>query len=260
VLLHGLSSNSRIWDLTAPYLLERFRVIAIDQRGHGLSDKPDEGYGFKNVTADVAELLELLVVKRPVVVGHSWGGAVAVQFAASYPDAPVAIVLVDGGFTELSQRVTWEAAQEQMRPPEIDGVPVERFVGFMKKWPQLQDIWSDDIKEMVLSNFEVREDGTIARHLSVPKHMMIARELYEQKTSDLYPRVRCPALLIPCERDPTNDMERRWHEWRGEGIALAQQRLPNCTVLPFQDTIHDVPIQRPAELAGAIIQFAAGNG
>ncbi len=50
VLLHGLASSCHIWDLVAPQLAEDFAVIAVDQRGHGLSDKPDTGYDFASVS------------------------------------------------------------------------------------------------------------------------------------------------------------------------------------------------------------------
>ena len=69
-----------------------------------------------------------------------------------------------------------------MRPPEIDGIPVETFVGYMKKWPDIAPLWSDQLGEMVLSNLEVR-DGKVYRRLPIPDHMKIAREIWEQDTS-----------------------------------------------------------------------------
>ena len=57
VLLHGLASTCRIWDLTAPILARDFSVIAVDQRGHGDSGKPEDGYEFTSVGNDVAALL-----------------------------------------------------------------------------------------------------------------------------------------------------------------------------------------------------------
>ena len=58
LLLHGLSSSARIWDLAAPLLTGRFRVVAADQRSHGLSDRPADGYGFSDTTADTVALIE----------------------------------------------------------------------------------------------------------------------------------------------------------------------------------------------------------
>jgi pimeloyl-ACP methyl ester carboxylesterase len=107
VLLHGLASSLRIWDFVAPILAQRFRVVAVDQRGHGLSTKPDDGYGFEEVGADLEAFVKLLGLDRPVVVGHSWGGSVAVRFGTDYPELTRGLVLVDGGFIERSEDATW---------------------------------------------------------------------------------------------------------------------------------------------------------
>ena len=85
VLLHGLASNARFWELTAPHLAKGFRVLALDQRGHGASAKPDTGYDFSTVAADVASFVQSLGLKRPILVGHSWGGNVGMQVAGDYP-------------------------------------------------------------------------------------------------------------------------------------------------------------------------------
>lgn len=74
LLLHGLASNARFWQLIAPYLAENFRVFALDQRGHGTSAKPANGYDFPTVAADVASVVNSLGLERPIIVGHSWGG------------------------------------------------------------------------------------------------------------------------------------------------------------------------------------------
>ncbi len=79
VLVHGLASNARIWDLVAPYLQARFRVVAIDQRGHGQSDKPDDGYDYDTVSDDLVAAVAALGFRRPVIIGHSWGAGVALH-------------------------------------------------------------------------------------------------------------------------------------------------------------------------------------
>ena len=255
ILLHGLASSCRIWDFTAPPLAARFHVFALDQRGHGLSDKPGS-YSFAQVTGDLAALVNALRLERPVIVGHSWGAGVAVQFAADYPEVPAAIALVDGGFVERSSfDATWEQVEVMMRPPEIDGVPVETFTGFAKKWPDVAEIWSDQLQEMILSNLEVR-DGRVYRRLPIPDHMKIAREIWEQNTSELWAHIRCPVLMVPAIKhsdDPQRDL---WTRAKLQGIETAKGLLRDVKVVPMEDTIHDVPIQRPKELAAAIIDFA----
>src|SRR5262245_29611956 len=82
VLLHGLSSNARIWDGVAPRLAAAgLWPVAIDQRGHGESEQPSSGYDFATVTSDLSHVLEALGIRAPLLVGHSWGANVALQFA-----------------------------------------------------------------------------------------------------------------------------------------------------------------------------------
>ena len=102
VLLHGLASSCHIWDLVAPQLAEDFSVIAVDQRGHGLSDKPESGYDFASVGRDLLGVIQARGLERPVIVGHSWGADVALEFAVACPEIPAGICFVDGGMIEPS--------------------------------------------------------------------------------------------------------------------------------------------------------------
>jgi pimeloyl-ACP methyl ester carboxylesterase len=233
----------------------RFHVIAVNQRSHGLSDRTEDGYGFDDATADISALIAKLGLDRPLVVGHSWGANVALQLAVDYPQFARGIVLVDGGFIERSKDSTWEKAAEDMRPPDIDGTPVERFVGFIKAWPQLKDIYTPQIEQMVLSNFDIR-DGRIYRPLSIPNHMKIARAIYDHRPSELLPKIALPVLIVPAMRESGSETERRWQEYREQGLAAIRAVRPDIRVRPMLDSIHDVPVQRPEELAEVIAEFA----
>ena len=112
VLLHGLASQAHIWDLVAPLLSESFRVIAIDQRGHGLSDKPDSGYDWATITSDLDAILKALKIDRAMLAGHSWGGNVAVQYAADHPDRVSGLILIDGGFLQIGDRLDWPTVEK----------------------------------------------------------------------------------------------------------------------------------------------------
>jgi pimeloyl-ACP methyl ester carboxylesterase len=126
--VHGLASNARIWDFVAPRLAPAFRTVAIDQRGHGGSDRPEHGYTFDLVTRDLARAIEALRLTGPVIVGHSWGANVAVAFAAAHAGATAGIALVDGGTFDLSATpgMTWEDAERTMAPPRLAGTPLTK--------------------------------------------------------------------------------------------------------------------------------------
>ena len=257
LLLHGLASNARIWDLTAPLLSGRFRVIALDQRGHGLSDKPDGGYDFASITGDVAAFVQALGLERPALVGHSWGANVALQFAADRPEGVSALALVDGGFLEISafEGMTWERTVAVMSPPPLAGMKLEAFLQGARNWPGLGEFWNDDVQQIVLANFRVDDDNTIHPHLSRDNHLKILHSLWEQTPSALWSRVRSPILLVPSTRDNPDPRNAVWMEHKRKGIALAEQFAPSLKVVWMDDTVHDVPLQRPVELAETIQSF-----
>jgi len=260
VLLHGLASNSLIWKLVAPLLARRFRVLALDQRGHGPSDKPDDGYDFQSITGDLQAFIEALSLERPALVGHSWGANVALQFAAERPDAVSWLALVDGGFLEISAfpGMTWERTLEMMSPPPLAGLKLKTFLQGARNWPGLGSVWNDDVQEIVLANFRIDEDETIHPHLSRENHLKILRSLWEQKPSALWPHLRCPALLIPAASDHQDSRTTSWMDHKRKAIALAEEHAPTVRVTWMEDTIHDVPLQRPHELMEAIDGFLEG--
>ncbi len=95
VFLHGFGGQARQW----MYQLQKFslenRVIALDLRGHGLSDKPSGGYDMPTLLADIETALETLKVNsRFVLIGHSFGGALATEFALAHPDRIEGLVLM----------------------------------------------------------------------------------------------------------------------------------------------------------------------
>lgn len=83
LLLHGITSDAQSWVRVAPALADRYRVYALDMRGHGQSIKPLSGvYGLRHTADDAAAFIEILGLERPAIMGHSWGGATAMVLAS----------------------------------------------------------------------------------------------------------------------------------------------------------------------------------
>lgn len=98
VLVHGLYDTSQVWSAIAPRFAATHRVLAIDRRGSGLTDKPTEGYDHKTLADDLAAFIESLRLGSVILVAHSFGGEIAMTFAASNPKALQSLVLIEGGF------------------------------------------------------------------------------------------------------------------------------------------------------------------
>ena len=97
LLIHGVGDNSKSWEPVHANLAQRFTVIAPDLLGHGESDKPHADYSLPAFANGMRDLLAVLGIDRVTVVGHSFGGGVAMQFAYQYPQLVERIVLVSAG-------------------------------------------------------------------------------------------------------------------------------------------------------------------
>ena len=255
VLLHGLASTCRIWDLVAPILARDFTVIAVDQRGHGDSGKPDHGYDFDSVAGDIAALLAGRGIERPVVVGHSWGADVALELAVARPDLLRGIVFVDGGTIDASARYdTLDDALAQMAPPDFRGTTRVQFLERVRsggQWATLIAEHGPAAEEIIMGNFETLDDGTIRAKLSRDNHLRIIEALWEHHPRELYAKVSCPVLMMPARQKANPDAYERTLA-RSESIAAAERLLPRSKTVWLEDSIHDVPVQRPELVAETI--------
>jgi pimeloyl-ACP methyl ester carboxylesterase len=98
---------------------------------------------------------------------------------------------------------------------------------------------------MAMANFEVLEDGTIRPWLTLDRHMMILRALWEQKPSELYPDVVVPTLVAVAGKG--GDEKRRLRKERE--VAAAESVLPTASVFWFEDSGHDIHMEQPEEFA-----------
>jgi pimeloyl-ACP methyl ester carboxylesterase len=96
VMIHGLAANLAFWHFAIVSNLSRdFCVTAYDLKGHGRSDISVTGYSTKHMAEDLHKLLDILSVEQVHLVGHSYGGAIALQFALRYPDRAASLTLAD---------------------------------------------------------------------------------------------------------------------------------------------------------------------
>lgn len=244
LLVHGLASNARMWDGAAS-LLGPGSVAAVDLRGHGQSDKPDAGYDFATVVADLVALIDGLGWSEPpVVVGQSWGGNVVLELAIAAPDRVRAIACVDGGTIELSQRFgSWDDCAEHMKPPVLRGLPAVEVEAHVRR---VYADWPETGVQGMLANFEVRADGTIAPWLTLDRHMAILRSLYEHRPSTRWGLVKVPALLIQAVGDRAKEA----------GVETAVSAAADARVVWIEGD-HDLHAQYPDRVASLLLELAS---
>ena len=223
VLLHGLASNSLTWAVVGGTSRQQVTPsYRLTRRGHGRSDKPTGGYDFDTIADDLARLLDVLALERPIVAGQSWGGNVVLDFGArTTGNGPKASVLVDGGYIDLQSRpdATWEQVAVQLRPPDLIGTP---RVQLQTRIQHAHPDWTEDGVDAMLDNFETMADGTVRPWLTLDRHMRIVRAMWEQHPRNLYPQVVIPVLIAVAE-DPANPM---WMAVKHQQVDVGVARTP----------------------------------
>ncbi len=251
LLVHGLASNARLWDGVAGQLAAAGRrAVAVDLRGHGLSDKPDDGYDMASVADDVAALITRLGFDRPVVAGQSWGANVVIELAARHPLAAAAVVCVDGGTISLAERFAdFDACWAVLAPPDF-GPDLTRALLEQRMRSGRPD-WPDTGIEGAMACFEVRGDATVAPWLTRERHRAVLTGLYAHVPGTRLADIAVPVLFIPADTGAV-----AWSNDKAASIEAALAGLADGRVRWFSPADHDVHAQFPQEVAQLLIELA----
>ncbi len=251
LLVHGLSSNALLWDGVGRELSAAGdRCVAVDLRAHGGSGGSDD-LSFARIVADLAHVIAELDLDRPIVVGQSWGGNVALELGAARPDLTAGVVGVDGGLIELAGRFAdIESCWEALAPPRFEGV---RWSAVESAVRERTRGWPSGSAEAQLTNLVRTADGGVRPVLTRPRHRSIIEHLYAHR-----PLERLAALTVPMLLLAVTGTERRILDEDRLEAASEQAALPLGIVrLPGRD--HDVHLQEPDLVAGLVHDWAAGR-
>jgi pimeloyl-ACP methyl ester carboxylesterase len=113
LLLAGLGCTPHVFAELAPHLTDRFRVLALSRRGHGLTDQVRSGYALADAAEDARALLDALEMERAHMVGHSMGGGVVSALAVRNPDRVASVVYLDGAYDWADRAASGEAAEDE---------------------------------------------------------------------------------------------------------------------------------------------------
>ncbi len=262
LLLHALGWNARAWWKVAPRLArEGLECIAPDLRGHGLSDRPPNGYDYRTMAGDVRQLARALGLKEPLLVGHSWGATLALELASGAVAglAPAGVVLLDGAIGQLNtlpgaNEDLFVQAMERQDRADMDRQALLRHLTA----PQRPFPLAAQDAHIVLANFEVDDQGRLRPRLSRERYRAVLRSVWRHPTYERFPDVRCPVLMMPIRPPLPHDLQASAHLWLNEqGVKEAQARIPRLEVRWLDDTLHDwMLLQRSAEIARSILDFA----
>jgi len=238
VLIHGYTDNARDWVPLIPYLSKKFRLIVVDIRGHGRSDKPECCYARIDFAYDIKLLLDTLRIQRADIVGHSLGSMITQVLAENWPQRVRKVVLVSStggpraGSPPKQPSYDFAAGIRKLKEPIDPDSP------FMVEW------WSSP--KPVDPDFIRRQRRDAAQ---IPLAVWLA--VLDQGTgfSDLQrdlPKLTAPALLIWGSDDPIMEEE---------GRQTLREALPSAKVKVFEGLGHNPFWEDPQAVADAINPF-----
>ena len=247
VLLHGITLRADVWAPQFHDLVDRFRVIAVDLRGHGDSKAGSGGFGLTHLGDDVADLLEALDLRDAIVVGHSMGGMTLMTFCVEHPDT-------------LAQRVAGlvflDTCAHQVFPPGIDK-PLRKLVGrgsdMVAAGRPLPGGGSAPVGLARLA-FGGRPDGRAVRivaemgaSMDQADFLASADQMFDHDTREGLRQVTTPSMVVVGTRDLLTPVP------ASRRIA---RLIPGSELVVLPGAGHQLMQERPAELADLLEGFA----
>jgi esterase len=246
LLLHGITSNVQTWNRFAPEMADRFRVLALDQRGHGESDWAI-AYSTKLMSDDLDAFADALEIGNFELVGHSMGGCNAYFYAAEHPKRVTCLVVGDFGpdvvgsnsGNQVAARIV-AAAGASFTDPE-DAVQQALVLNVRAA--------EDDVRDRVLANLRRRDDGPWVWRYDAAG--LIAKGPAERMPSPekqwkMLERLECPTLLV---RGAETDILRR------ETAERMVEVIRDCKLVEVANAGHSIQLENPTGWLDAVRPF-----
>ncbi len=226
--LHGRWGRAETWYDFICHYGRQYRIIAPDQRGHGLSSKPVGKYSPEEMAEDMVELLADLRIEQAIVVGHSMGGRIAGYLAATHPEIVTALAILDKSASGPATQNTLPIEQIPAIDPLTKDWPLPFSSRCEAKEYIRQQMDSDLSYEYFMNSLVEEVDGYRMRFSA---QAMAANMAYDQSWFHLLPSIHCPVLLVrSSSHEAVSD----------EDFRKMQELIPDCMAREISQPDHNV--------------------
>lgn len=193
LLLHQVPSSSMEYTRLIPLLSKRYRVIALDSPGYGMSDPPELPLTIPDYARRVVEFLDALEIGQCHLFGHHTGASIAVEVAAAYP-ARVRKLILSGcpHYTEEVRQAKLQADAFQPPQPKADG-------------SHITDAWNTILRYVPGANPEIATYMVLGRLLAGERGEEGHQAVFQYDIESRLPRIECPTLLFSTDGDAFKD-------------------------------------------------------
>lgn len=242
--VHGLTANCRSFEQIAEEVSPKHNFLAMDLRGRGFSDKPEQGYSIPHHCRDIKNVLAVLDLSRTVIMGHSLGAAIALEFACRYPDLATGLILLDGG-GQLSEEQMDKVLQGIRPTVERVGkvfASFEEYIEPLRNSPLLQP-WNQALENCY--RYEVQEDSEGVKNRIRPENIQEEMEnLAEIDLQACYGKIGCPVLILRA----TQGMQQEDDLLLPRDVTeMMLQMIPDARVVDVPGTNHYTIVFQPSQ-------------
>lgn len=258
IFLHFGGGNLSMWEGVVPLFKERYRLLLIDLRGHGKSDKPPAGYHIDEMAADVAEVMDRCQVQRAHLVGSSLGAETALSLAVHFPERVISLTCEGALSSEFGPYSTWDKSEVEFKeyvtsmltrmrsrpPPGFDSA--EALLRVKQKALEKEGMWNPLTE--VFTRYDVREtaDGKFASGWPEWVRDGYFQHYFDYRFEDYYPQVKCPVLMLPAEDDMQNE--------RAKNATVGLSKLaPSARIVQIPGWMHVFGWMLNPETAGQVV-------
>lgn len=260
VLIHGLGANLSFWFFGGAQLLAaRYRVVMYDLRGHGRSPMPQTGYSLGAMAADLRSLLDRSGIAQADIVGHSFGGRVALAFALAFPERVRSLVVADTQLRALQAPVRlgdwphwsrWKAELQSLglkEPPSDDRVIDYKLLAELGRAGDIANTGTPSGRRIALRSRQMGARGA-QRWQKLLQQTTAAREFEEESPLDpaSLATIAAPTLLMFGELShclPT-----------AQGLL---DLLPDARLMTVPGAGHFFPVVKPVYFERGLSSFLA---
>jgi pimeloyl-ACP methyl ester carboxylesterase len=264
LLLAGLGCTAHVFSELAPHLTDRFRVVALTRRGHGLTDQVSSGHALTDAAEDARRLLDTLELERAHLVGHSMGGGEVSALAARHPGRVASIVYLDGAYDWVDRPApdgstdesTDESTERSARAAEAAASPArfpsyEAFADYVRSVsPDFERLWGPAFDAMCRTLVETHADGSVTERLSDAAAAPFVEAV--QAFRHPYAEITAPALALYAVGDRRQGADAAWR-------AACRERFVAETaagqVIEIRDATHYLFLDHRADVLAAMRAF-----
>ncbi|MCA9917106.1 MAG: alpha/beta hydrolase [Anaerolineales bacterium] len=192
ILLHGLSANAHFFDGLAASSLPN-RLLAVDLRGRGQSDKPETGYEMAEHATDILGLMDDLGLDQVILAGHSYGGLLTCYLAANFPERVSKCIVMDSGFMHPSVKELIKPSLDRLK----QRIPSwEAYRDAVKNAAYWQGFWDTAVESYYRADVQTNNDGSVQAR-SRPENIAEAVDKgLDEPWDTIFGRVHQPTLML----------------------------------------------------------------